>query len=374
MHPFLRLALVAASVFVLAAPSGDGGEQSVSQPAAATKQAEAAAPAVASANAGLQIAMQEMMVPSPQQGLQIYVRNKHPLGTEQFGPERTLVFVHGATYPASTTFDLALNGLSWMDYIAAHGYDVYLLDLPGYGRSSRPPQMDQPPEANPPFETTEQAVADLGAVIERIRTMRGIASLDVMGWSWGTTIAAGFATAHPEQVNRLVLYAPLWVFQGPPAISAGPGKLGAYRSVSREAAFKRWMNGVPVEARADLIPPGWFEQWADTTFATDPVGAKQSPPVLRAPNGVLWDVERFWRAGKPTWDAAKLAVPVLLVQGEWDHDTPPPMAQALFAAITHAPYKQYTMIGGGTHTLVMERNRMLLFEVVQSFLDAPPPR
>ena len=31
-----------------------------------------------------------------------------------------------------------VNGMSWMDYIARHGYDVYLVDVRGYGRSTRP--------------------------------------------------------------------------------------------------------------------------------------------------------------------------------------------------------------------------------------------
>ena len=38
-----------------------------------------------------------------------------------------MVFVHGATYPAHTAFDLKLGGLSWMEYIASHGYDHALL-------------------------------------------------------------------------------------------------------------------------------------------------------------------------------------------------------------------------------------------------------
>jgi alpha-beta hydrolase superfamily lysophospholipase len=29
-----------------------------------------------------------------------------------------------------------------MDYIAQHGWDVYLIDVRGYGRSTRPPEMD----------------------------------------------------------------------------------------------------------------------------------------------------------------------------------------------------------------------------------------
>jgi pimeloyl-ACP methyl ester carboxylesterase len=320
------------------------------------------------------LVMQEFMVPSPQPGLSIYVRNKHPANATKFGPARTLVFVHGATYPASQAFDLELGGLSWMDYIAQHGYDVYLLDLPGYGRSTRPPQMDAPAADNPPFEDTEQAVADFGAVVAHVLKARGIAKLDVMGWSWGTTIAAGFAAANPDQVNRLVLYAPLWILQSPPAISAGREKLGAYRTVTKEAALKRWLNGVPEEQRTGLIPPGWFDQWADAVWATDPVGSKQNPPVLRAPNGVLLDVMRYWRAGKPTWDPAKIVVPILMVQAEWDHDTPPYMSQALFPLLTHAPWKQYTLLGEGTHTIIMEKNRLQLFQVVQDFLDAPPPR
>lgn len=33
-------------------------------------------------------------------------------------------------------FDLRLDGPPWMDYIAGHGYDVYLVDARGYGAYS----------------------------------------------------------------------------------------------------------------------------------------------------------------------------------------------------------------------------------------------
>ena len=81
---------------------------------------------------------EEMMVKSPDPGIAIYVRNKRPVDMTTFRPERTVLYVHGATYPARTAFDLPLGGMSWMDYIAARGYDVYLLDLRGYGKSTRP--------------------------------------------------------------------------------------------------------------------------------------------------------------------------------------------------------------------------------------------
>lgn len=41
----------------------------------------------------------------------------------------------------------------------------------------------------------------------------------------------------------------------------------------------------------------------------------------------------------------------------------------LFPLLTHSPGKRLVMLAEGTHTIIMERNRMKLFEAVQSFLD-----
>src|ERR1700688_4279788 len=50
----------------------------------------------------------EIMVPSSDPGIEIFVRNKRPANLSAFSPARTLLFVHGATYPASSSFDLDL--------------------------------------------------------------------------------------------------------------------------------------------------------------------------------------------------------------------------------------------------------------------------
>ncbi len=317
------------------------------------------------------IAAEDAMVPSGDPGIDIYVRNKHPAQLSG-GAARTLVFVHGATYPASTAFDLPLGGTSFMDDLAEHGFDVYLLDLPGYGKSSRPAAMAQPAEANAPVETTEDAVRHYGAVVDYVLKRRGLQKLDAMGWSWGTTIAAGFAAAQPQKVERLVLYAPIWTVPGA-APAPAPGKLGAYRAVSSDAARQRWLDGVPPDKQAALIPEGWFDAWQKATWATDPAGAAQDPPVLRAPNGVTQDIQERWKNGKPTYDPAAIAAPTLLVHGEWDRDTPRVMAQTLFPLIARAPWKRYVEIGEGTHTVMMEKNRRQLFSAVEEFLTAPDP-
>ena len=337
------------------------------RPAHLLAAAVAAAFATQTSAQAPKVVMEEMTVPS-EPAIEIYVRNKRPADLSAFRPERTVLFVHGATYPAHTSFDLKLDGMSWMDYIAARGYDVYLLDLRGYGRSTRPKEMDEAPEANPPIVRGTAAVKDISAVVDFILARHGIARLNLLGWSWGTTLMATYTTHNPGKVERLVLYAPAWI-RTTPSLSRPPGPLGAYRAVAREQAKTRWLTGVPEDKKATLIPPGWFDAWADATFATDPVGAKMNPPVIRAPNGVQQDGDEFFAAGRPYYDPAKITTPTLLVHAEWDRDTPAYMAQTLFPLLVNAPGKRYVQLPEGTHTIMMEKNRLMLFEAVQAFLD-----
>jgi len=245
---------------------------------------------------------------------------------------------------------------------------VYLVDVRGYGRSTRPPEMDQPPEQNPPIVNTVTAIKDVGAAVDFILKRRGVSKINLLGWSWGTGIMGWYTAQNNDKVNKLVLYAPGWIRTTPSLVQAGP-KVGAYRTVSRDAAKGRWLTGVPEDKKASLIPPGWFEAWADATFATDPVGSKQTPPVLRAPNGVVQDGLDYWSAGKPQYDPGDIRVPTFLVHAEWDADLPSYMLYAYFAKLTNTPYKRYVEIGEGTHTVIMEKNRMQLFQAVQQFLD-----
>ncbi len=314
------------------------------------------------------VVMEEFMVPAVDPGIQLYVRNKRPQGMTSFSPDKILLYVHGATYPSETAFDLQLNGMSWMDYIARHGYDVYLVDLRGYGRSTRPAEMDAPPEQNAPLVRTSTAVQDVGAAVDFILKRRGVPKINLLGWSWGTTIMGAYTVQNNDKVNKLVLYAPQWLRTTASLVQTG-AKVGAYRTVSKDAAKGRWLTGVPEDKKATLIPPGWFEAWADATFATDPVGSKRTPQVLRAPNGVVLDGLEYWSAGKPLYDPAGIRVPTFLAHAEWDADLPSYMLHAYFAKLTNAPYKRYVEIGEGTHTVIMEKNRLQLFQAVQQFLD-----
>ena len=130
---------------------------------------------------------------------------------------------------------------------------------------------------------------------------------------------------------------------------------------------------MPANKQAELIPATWFDTWARAVLQSDPEGAKLSPPVVRAPNGTFVDIFGSWLLGQRLYEADQIRVPTMLVKAEWDADTPAVMAQGLFAALTNTPYKTYIEIGEGTHTVMMEKNRMQLFRSVQAFLDEPGP-
>ena len=281
-----------------------------------------------------------------------------------------MLFVHGATFPSESTFDLALDGLSWMDFIAQAGYDVYLVDVRGYGGSTRPAAGSGSGDRGAPIATLAEAVEDVDAAVDFIRRRRNVDRVHLIGWSWGTAIMGRYASTHGEKVDRLVLYAPLWQRRAEPAGARGFDVKVPYRHVNVASVKSRWLAGVAADKQERVLPHGWFETWVAANLATDPWGSKQTPPVMRAPNGVFAELQSpgEW---VPPYDPAAIRVPTLLVKAEWDADTPSYMAQALFPLLVNAPQKQYVEIGEGTHSVLLERNRMQLFRAVQGFLGGP---
>jgi pimeloyl-ACP methyl ester carboxylesterase len=116
-----------------------------------------------------------------------------------------------------------------------------------------------------------------------------------------------------------------------------------------------------------------FEAWIEATWATDPDAANHHPPMLRAPNGVIADVIASWATGKAYYDPGKITVPTFLIHAEWDFDLPSYQAREYFAQLTNTPYKRLVEIGEGTHTVMLEKNRMQFFREIIGFLDENEP-
>ena len=112
------------------------------------------------------IGKRDCRIPSLHNGLQLLLRDKRLIDEGQRQPVMTVLFVHGATYGSSDTFDYEIEGMSWMDQLAGIGFDAWCLDLLGYGQSDRPAEMSEPPEDNAPLVDTEHAVQEVGFAVD----------------------------------------------------------------------------------------------------------------------------------------------------------------------------------------------------------------
>lgn len=103
------------------------------------------------------------------------------------GPD--FVLVHGIGVSARTYGPTAVA-------LADHG-DVHLLDLPGYGRSPRP-DRDMP-------------IAEHAKIVGQYLAEKNLDHPVVVGHSMGTQVVAQLAADFPEQVDHIVLIAPVVV-------------------------------------------------------------------------------------------------------------------------------------------------------------------
>ena len=81
------------------------------------------------------------------QDVPIYVRERALAGNalrSVSNTDRVVLFVHGAGTPAEVAFDVPYSDYSWMAYLANAGFDVFSMDMEGYGRSTRPTVMNDP--------------------------------------------------------------------------------------------------------------------------------------------------------------------------------------------------------------------------------------
>ena len=145
--------------------------------------------------------------------------------------DRVVLFVHGAGTPTEVAFDVPYQDYSWMGYLARGGFDVFGMDMTGYGRSTRPAPMNDPcnltreqqgtfvlnlmpaicePSYPQQMTTLESDWHDIDSVVDYVRALRHVDRVTLFGWSLGGPRAAGYTSQHPEKVQKLVLLAPAY--------------------------------------------------------------------------------------------------------------------------------------------------------------------
>jgi pimeloyl-ACP methyl ester carboxylesterase len=105
--------------------------------------------------------------------------------------------------PGIASFDLPVAGGSLAGDLAAAGFDVFVMDVRGYGASTRSKEMDEP-AGHAPLVRSEEAARDIGAVVDWIRAKNHVGSVSILGWATGGQWAEYYASEHPDHVSAIV--------------------------------------------------------------------------------------------------------------------------------------------------------------------------
>lgn len=293
-------------------------------------------------------------------------------------PQGALLFVHGAGTPAEVAFDPSIRGYSWMAYLARAGYDVFSVDMTGYGRSTRPmamndacnvakaarpqfvPQLiaaDCVPSRTQAITTMDSDWHDIDAAVEHIRKVRHVAKVSLLAWSQGGPRAAGYAARNPDKVSKLVVLAPAYNRTGPLQAPNPLPTVDGPLTVQSEAEFKaNWDRqiGCPGQYDHEIVS----ELWQDFRDS-DPVGATWGAGVRRAPQVPSWGFNQAV--------VARMETPFLMLVGSHDKQIVPERVRELHADLG-SKQKLYIELACASHNAMWERNRALLFKASLDWL------
>jgi pimeloyl-ACP methyl ester carboxylesterase len=311
---------------------------------------------------------------------QIYVREVVQAGIalRAAAADRVVVFVHGAGTPAEVSFDVPYQDYSWMAFLARAGFDVFSMDMTGYGRSTRPAAMNdpcnltreqqagfipaligEPCAATYPHQLTTIASDwnDLDAVVNQVRALRHVEKVSLVAWSLGGPRAAGYAAQHPDKVQKMVLLAPAYGrtrADGPPAQVPASG--AAFGTQTHAEFVANWDRQTGCQAQVD--PAASDAVWADM-IESDPVGATWGPGARRAPQVTVW--------GFNNAVVSKMQIPILMVSGAHDKQVPQERVRELYADLG-SHQKVFVDLACSSHNAMWEKNHLLLFRASLEWL------
>jgi pimeloyl-ACP methyl ester carboxylesterase len=315
------------------------------------------------------------------QPAQIYVRERALAGTVLRGgslADRVVLFVHGAGTPAEVAFDVPYQDYSWMGYLARAGFDVFSVDMTGYGRSTRPAPMNDPCNLSsenqkslipslltaPCAATYPHAMTtiasdwdDVGAAVDYVRALRRVERVSLVAWSLGGPRSGGYTAQHPEKISRLVLLAPGYNRKAAADRPTQPASSATFNTQSHAEFAANWDRQVGCADQYDQ--PTSDAVWS-AMLQSDPVGATWGTGVRRAPQTTTWG-----------WTPAvvgKTKTPALLVAGAHDKQVSPDRVRELYMDIGSSE-KVFVDLACSSHNAMWERNHALLFKASLEWLE-----
>lgn len=334
------------------------------------------------AAAAQEIARKDFSVESAP-GISIFVR-EIKLSASHDGNKTPILLVHGARVPGVASFDLPVLHGSLAADLAKADYPVYIMDARGYGYSTRPPEMSEPPDANLPLVRSPAVVHDIAAVVDWIRERRSVDQVALLGWATGGNWCGYYATLYPDRVSDLILLNTLYggsdqhSYIGHGSLLENPkhpgqfnfDAFGAYRFSTADSLFGSWDRSIPLKDKSEWRDPRVAAAYAKSALASDSTSQDRTPPSFRAPTGALED--SFYQAtGHQLWDASFIYSRVLIIVSENDFWSRPADRKALEQDLVHAKEVRTVIIPDATHYVFLdrpERGRKRFIQETLSFL------
>jgi pimeloyl-ACP methyl ester carboxylesterase len=264
----------------------------------------------------------------------------------------TVLFVHGSSMASQPTFDLHVPGRphsSVMDWFAARGFDTWCLDNEGYGRSDKKRPIN--------FDISNGA-DDLEAASTYVLANSSTKNLLVYGISSGALKAALFAERHPERVARLALDAFVWTGEGSPTLAERRKRLPEFIATNRRPIDRAFVQSIFARDH-----PGTADQATIDAFAKAILSLDDSVPT-----GTYVDM----CSKLPLVDPAKIAVPTILLRGQWDGIAGIDDLIEFFKRLPN-PDKQFCVMPGISHASFQQKNYLMVYHILHAFFSQPEP-
>jgi pimeloyl-ACP methyl ester carboxylesterase len=311
------------------------------------------------------------------QHTQLYLRERVRPATIVRGGDlegSVALFVHGAGTPAEVAFDVPYEDYSWMAYLAGSGFDVFSVDMTGYGRSTRPSIMNDPcnlseaaqlgigvarapcsPSQVGAATTIESDWADIDRAVDYIRELRGVDRVHLLAWSLGGPRAGGYAARNPDKVGRLVLLAPAYSRDAASEAPATADERPAMTSQSRTDFLAGWGGPESCSNQRDLaIDDVVFSEM----LKSDPVGATWGSGIRRAPNVVVW--------GWNERTVRRQTTPLLAIAAQYDINVEPERVRELYS--DYGGEKLLIELGCASHRAMWEYVHRQMFDASLEWL------
>jgi pimeloyl-ACP methyl ester carboxylesterase len=332
----------------------------------------------------------------------LFVRERD--GTPGGEERKAVLMLHGKTIPALPGFDLNYENAdheqyNWAGDLAQKGFDVFIMDLQGSGRSPRP-KMDDPCNANP----TQQLVLipnplskpcglayafqlnnsqsdwdELGRVIEFIRNEAhgedGVQKVRLVSWSAGAFQVGPYTILHPEYVESVLFLAPAFRPMGvsnppsPPPLPGFPMNIGTKDDFTSPWDNEQHCTSNALQREDGIVDVVWNAIMDNDVFGHHWGGAVlgQAAGVMRLRNAFWWG----WNSDIVRRDTTVLgrAVPVLIVYGDQDKlaTTPPLSIVELYNAIQGERKLMFKVACTG-HYMPWERRFKDLHQISEQWL------